>query len=1297
MEETEEFIAEKNPDYDGSDIPESAMRANNDKVPLTEGELVCAVRAPCFVVGIGASAGGHEPLEHIFTTVPTDCDLSFVVVMHIPADGPSLLADLIRRYTSMEVLTAEDGMPLLPNTVHVIPPGVILTVKEGRLRFDPGDVPARTYHPIDRFFTSLAEDCGTRAIAVVLSGYGLDGSEGVKRVKEGGGIVLVQEPVTAINPSMPQNAIATGIADLVLPAEEIPARIAEIARGHCPLIPQACLTTTIDEELQAIFVPVKAATGHDFSSYKRNTVLRRIERRMTVNEAGGLKKYLAILEGNPQEAQALCQEILIGVTSFFRDPEAFEFLRSDIIPRLFADRDPEDPVRIWHACCATGEEAYSVAMLIREHLEKENRQAKVQIFATDIDEGAVAQARAGLYSDDIEPEVGEERLKHFFTRCDGRWQVAKRLREMIVFAHHSIIKDPPFSRLDLLVCRNLLIYLDPEMQKRLISLFHMVLKPGGFLFLGASESVGRNSELFTAIDKKWKIFRRLESGRREETFFPFSSPARKLIRNVPPKRPAEAGEPAPGAVAERLLVERYSPPCVIVNEKYEVLHISTRTKRFMEVPVGEPTNDILRMAREELRPSLRAAIYKAFTEQKQVSFRGVKMTGDSGEAAVNVLVEPLAADPAYGKLVMVILEPVPSPAAPPASLGGEVLSGDESSKDMLIRQLEEQLRITHEQLQVTSEQLETSNDSFLSANEELMSINEEFQSTNEELQSTNEELETSKEELQALNEELATVNAELQGKVEELNQSNSDMENLFASSEIAAIFLDRGLIIKRYSPAMAAIFNLIPADIGRPFRHLAGTIDWPDLPRDAQAVLEKLVPVEREVTALENDRSFIMRVLPYRTTDGKIDGIVVTLIDITERKRMEEHVRSVALFPEENPSPILRVARDGTLLYANRAAKPMLEKWRSDYGKDVPDSLLRCIGSALANGVSEESEVTVCGRDILFMVTAFPERDYANLYGRDITLRKLAEEAMRLAKEEWERTFASVPDLIAILDNDHQVLRVNEAMARRLGVKPEECVGLHCYEAVHGTTVPPEFCPHSRTIEDGREHIAELHVERLGGDFLVTTTPLKDEKGERIGSVHIAHDITERKKMEDALRVRENRYRELVQYANSAIIRWKRDGAITFFNEYAQKFFGYIADEVLGKDVRVLVPEQDSTGSDLTGLIQDIVDHPERFVNNVNENVLRDGRRVWMAWTNRPILDEQGQVAEILAVGIDITERKLAEDALRASNAELERFNRATVGRELRMVELKNEVNDLCGRVGEKPRYKLDFVDEPGG
>ena len=841
-------------------------------------------------VGIGASAGGLEALEHFFVVMPPDCGVSYVVIMHLPPEGPELLPTLLRRYTPMEVMTAEEGMPLSPNTVYVLPPGWDLALDGGRFKLEEHAQPLRPHHPVDRFFGSLALELAERAVAVVLSGSGTDGAEGVKRVREAGGIVLVQDPESATSPGMPKNTIATGAADFVLTADQLPEKIAEIARGTCALPPRTCRTTTLDEKLQTIFTIVKARTGHDFSSYKANTVLRRIERRMAVNDTGGIGKYIALLRENPQEAQALCQDILIGVTSFFRDPEAFEVLRREVIPRLFADRDPDDPVRIWHACCATGEEVYSAAILIREYLNERQLNTKVQLFATDIDEAAISQARAGLYPDDIGADVGEERLKRFFIRSGHRWQVAKALREMVVFAHHNLLKDPPFSRLDLLVCRNFLIYLNPDMQKRLIPLFHQVLKPGGVLFLGGSETVGRHSELFTPVDKKWKIFARRESGHRVDTVFPLTAPIRRppgMGRSIMPAGDEEAG---PGAVAEKLLMARYSPPCVVVNEKYEVVHVSTRMGRFLELPVGEPTRDILRMARKELRPPLRAAIYKAFAEEKEVVFRGVNVAIDGGEVTVNVQVEPLHAPPS-GKLAMVVFEPAAPPAAIAAPVGAEEIIGDDMSRETLIRQLEEQLHITHEQLQAVTEQLETSNEGFLSANEELISMNEEFQSANEELQSTNEELETSKEELQALNEELVTVNVELQGKVEELDQANNDMENLLTSSEIATLFLDRSLHIKRFTPAAAAVFNLIPFDIGRPFRHLAGIIDWSGLQRDAEEVLEKLLPIEREVTALDSGRYYLMRVLPYLSTNGVIDGIVVTLVDITDRKRAEDEIR----------------------------------------------------------------------------------------------------------------------------------------------------------------------------------------------------------------------------------------------------------------------------------------------------------------------------------------------------------------------------------------------------------------------
>jgi len=1237
----------------------------NGTVPETEPaiEMKGTTSAVPMVVGIGASAGGLEALEHFFAVMPHDCGLSYVVIMHLLPEGPALLPALLRRYTPMEVVAVEEEMPLAANTVYVLSGGWDLTLAGGRFKLEERAVSPRPHHPVDRFFNSMALELAERAVAVVLSGSGTDGAEGVKKVREAGGIVLVQDPESATSTGMPRSAIDTGATDFVLSADQLPEKIAEIARGTCTLSPRACHTTTLDEELQTICTIVKARTGNDFSSYKVNTVLRRIERRMSVHDTGGIGKYIALLRENPLEAQALSQDILIGVTSFFRDPEAFEVLRQEVISRFFAEREPEDPIRIWHACCATGEEVYSMAILIQEYLDEHKLNARVQLFATDIDEAAISQARAGLYHDDIVADLGEERLKRFFIKIDHRWQVSKALREMIVFAHHNLLKDPPFSRLDLLVCRNFLIYLNPDMQKRLMALFHRVLKPGGVLFLGGSESVGRHSELFTPFDKKWKIYTRRECGGRVETVFPFTASIRRpagMGRSITPSSDEETG---PGAVAEKLLMERYSPPCVVVNEKYEVVHVSTRIERFLVVPVGEPTRDILRMAREDLRPPLRAAIYKAFAEEKEVIFRGVKVVIDGGEMSINVQVEPFQT-PTSGKLVMVVFET----AAPLATIaspadGAQSSAGNEASGETLIRQLEDQLRITYEQLQSATEQLETSNEGFLSANEELISMNEEFQSANEELQSTNEQMETSKEELQAVNEELVTVNFELQGKVEELNQATSDMENLFASSEIATFFLDRRLAIKRFSPAMAAIFNLIPADIGRPFRHLTGTIDWQDLARDAETVLDKALPLEREVTALADGRCFIMRVLPYRATAGAVEGIVVTLIDITERKRAEEAHARLAEIVESSDDAIIAKDLNGTILTWNAGAQ-MMFGYRSDEAVGRPfamlipaelqreeEEILRRLAAGERVEHYETVRLTRDGRRLEVSVTVSPLMHAGRIIGasrivRDITDRKRAEESRRESEEQFRTLAESIPNLAWWADGEGYITWYNRRWYEYTGTTPEQMEGWG-WQSVHDPEVLPKVLEQWQvSIATGRPFDMEFPLRGADGvfrSFLTRVLPLQDSAGRILRWFGTNTDISAFKQAEEALRESEGRLRLFIEHAPAALAMFDTDMRYLCVSRRWLSDYGLGEHDLIGKSYYEVFPEVSKEWRDAhrRGLAGEVLRaEADRFDRT-------DGSVQWIRWEIRPWHDAAGAIGGIVIFAEEITGIIKAQEVLR--------------------------------------------------
>ncbi|MRR57142.1 MAG: PAS domain S-box protein [Deltaproteobacteria bacterium] len=1270
MEEGNEFTVPLDLHSIGTVMPEgNGIAAADGAVRMEKAMPPCSTK-PVAVIGIGASSGGVDALQRFFAAMPSDSGMSFVVAMRLTPDNASLLPDVLGRCTTMKVQAAEKGMPLCPDTIYVIHSGGGSIISGDRFRSAEPLRPHEARHPIDRFFRALATEREEGAFAVILSGTGTDGIEGVRAVKGAGGVVFVQDPDSAAYADLPRGAIESGAADLVLPVQLIPGKLMEVFGRTSQRPSRKKMPAELDDQLRAIFRMVKSGTGHDFSSYKTNTVMRRLERRMSLKGVGVLGEYVALLKESPQEAKDLCREFLIGVTSFFRDPEAFERLREVVIPGLFANRDPEDPVRIWHACCATGEEAYSTAILIREYLDEHHLHCKVQIFATDIDESAIVRARAGSYHEGIEADVSEERLRKFFTVTDGRYQVIKPLREMIIFAHHNLIRDPPFSRLDLLVCRNFLIYLNPEMQMRLIPLFHQVLKPGGLLFFGTSETIERHSDLFVPVDKKWKIFKRREGARRVDTHFPLSPFARTPPRFVRTVHPAEDDDRNPGKVVEKLLMERYSPPCVVVNEKYEVVHVSTRTSLFLEMPLGEPSRDILRMTCEELRPTLRAAIHKAFAEQKQVVFRGVRF-GINGEmVTVNILAEPIASQTSGGSLAMVVFEPTSPPVtvseAPPVA--GEEHCGDETSRDALIRQLEEQLRVSHEQLQATIEQLETSNEGLISANEELLSTNEEFQSTNEELQSTNEELETSKEELQALNEELVTVNAELHDKVEELNRTGSDLENLFNSSEIATVFLDRSLNIKRFTPAITGVFDLIPSDIGRPFRHMAGKIEWPEFSSDADMVLRQHVPIEREVTTREEGRCFIMRVLPYLTHDGGVDGIVVTFVDFTERKQAEEALRRseerLRRLTDHLPCYVCYVDSGERYRFVN-------ETYRSWFGLD-PASILglkveELVGPENYRVIKPRIDEALAGRSISFdylmklpddtrryvNITYVPDRGVdgavRGIYvtAIDLSERRKNEQALRESEERFRMLFEGHRAVMLLVEPlSGAIVDGNGAAVDFYGYSREELRSLKISDINRMT--PEEVAAIRQSIVEGRQsrfiaphRLADGEIRQVE----VYSSPIIT--GGKSLLFSIIHDITERRMAEEALCESETRYRLLFENMMHGFSFCR----MLFDDQGLPEDFVYLdvnkafesltgLKNVLGKKVTDVIPGVREANPELFEIYGRVAltGQPERF--EIEFKPLE-------SWFSVSVYSTEKEC--FVAVFDNITERKRAEDALRES------------------------------------------------
>jgi len=858
---------------------------------------------PLTVVGLGASAGGLEAFERFFRTLPADSGMAFVLVQHLDPGHASILPEILQRGTVMPVATAEDQMAVTPNRVYVIPPNRDMAIFHGTLQLSLPESPRGQRMPIDFFFRSLADEAGERAIGIILSGTGTDGTLGLRAIHGAGGITLVQDPDEAAYGGMPHSAIKAGFATHVLPVERMAQQLLACPRGAAE--GEHSITGSA-ASLRKVLLTLRSVTGHDFALYKQNTIRRRIERRMALHAIDSSDIYVRYLKEHPGEVQLLFKELLIGVTSFFRDPEAYAVLKKEVLPRLFEGKQAGSVFRLWVVACSSGEEAYSLAICLREFLDESRRDCKVQLYSTDIDDEAITFARAGIYPPNIAADVSSERLRRFFVKEESGYRVKKDIREMIVFACQNVIKDPPFTRMDLVSCRNLLIYLESELQNRLLPAFHYALRPGGALVLSPSESIGGHVELFKVLDRKWKIYQALASVASTRTMLATAA-----------SWSGEGGGRAPEAAgrkearidcaehARRALLQSFAPASVLTDAAGNILYVHGDTGKYLRPAPGQATLNVVEMAREGLQLALRGAFHEVAVGGQSALVRDLLVRTNGDTQGIDLLVRPLAESEAGQKMVLISFRDVALEKSPPARRRRR------PGETRRVEELERELAYTRENLQGTIEEQQATN-------EELKSTNEEMQSTNEELQSTNEELETSKEELQSVNEELQTVNAELQAKIEQLAGVQNDMKNLFDSIRIGTVFLDANLAIRRFTREATRLYRLVASDVGRPLADIKSNLVDQDMVAVARGVLDSLTPREDEV--LTQDGLWLLaRTLPYRTLDNMIDGVVLTFTDIGDLKKTGEENRLLGAALTAAAYAVVVTDREGVIRFVNPA------------------------------------------------------------------------------------------------------------------------------------------------------------------------------------------------------------------------------------------------------------------------------------------------------------------------------------------------------------------------------------------
>lgn len=1008
------------------------------------------------IVGIGASAGGLEAMDLFFKNMPVDYGMAFVVVQHLDPTRVGILPEILQRSTAMKVMQATDLLKVKPNQIYVIPPNKNILILKGFLHlFDPIETRGLRL-PIDVFLRSLANDRLNKSIGIILSGMGADGSIGIKAIKEKGGLILVQDPLSAKFDSMPRNAMKSVNADIVAPAHELPSKLLSLLNNILPIAPEEAIDDKNKGSIDKIIILLREQTGHDFLMYKKSTLMRRIERRKGIHQIDEIKTYVHFLQENPKEVELLFKELLIGVTSFFRDHAVWEKLKNVVLPDMIKNYPDGYALRAWIPACSTGEEAYSLAIIFKEVIEnsKENRNLTLQIFATDLDVDAIEKARRGIFPPNITADVSAERIKTFFVREGDNYRITASIREMIVFAPHDVIKDPPFTKVDILTCRNMLIYIEPPLQKKIISLYNYSLNVYGIMVLGSAESVGRNNDGFEIIDSKLKIFKKIPTAiSLELNDFPSSFSSNKNMSSEI-KKSTNSIENIQ-TITDQIVLQRFAPASVLVNEKGDIVYITGRTGKYLEPVAGKANWNIHAMARHGIKNELLDAFHKAMKSFEPVSVENIKIDSNGGANFVNIIVQRIENPEAVKGMIIVAFKDVPG------STEFEKVENKNKKQTVFSKQkeLETELRQSNDALQNTREEMQRSQ-------EELKSTNEELQSTNEELQSTNEELTTSKEEMQSLNEELQTVNAELQSKLLDFEQANNDMKNLLNSTEIATLFLDKELNIRRYTDPVNRIFKLRSTDTGRPFTDLVSNLQYPKMGMHAQQVIKTLIPIQKTIASNEG-KWFYVRIMPYRTLDDRIDGLVITFTDITSAKQAEEALvsenRYRRLFESAKDGIIILDAQTGKIIDVNPfliellrySKEQFMEKFIWEIGslKDIvankekfkelqKKKIVRYENLPLETADGLEISVEFVSNEYLINSNKFIQ-----CIIRDLSDRKQIEDALKISETRFHHLFESAKDGIMFIEADSgKIIDINPFLIHLLDFQKEQVIGKPIWE-----------------------------------------------------------------------------------------------------------------------------------------------------------------------------------------------------------------------------------------------------------